>query len=380
MMHRRAFFASTLALALAGATGIPAAASDDGPISVVATFSVLGDMVARIGGANVSVTTLVAADGDAHVYRPTPADARAVKGADLLVFNGLGFEGWLERLIDASDFSGERLIATRGIEPIGFDEDDDDDHDDHAGEEGHAEHAKDEHAKDEHAKDEHAKDEHANEEHANEEHGHDASADAGGDDHDDHADKDEEAHADADHHGHHHGAIDPHAWQSLGNAVVYAENIAAALSRMAPEHTATFEANRDAYIAEIRALDGEIRALFAGLPEGRRTIVTSHDAFQYFARSYDLTFLSPQGLSTESEASAKDVASLIRQIRAEGITAVFVENIADTRLLKQIAAETGAQIGGTLYPDALSGPDGPASTYLDMIRHNAQTLVKALAV
>ena len=118
--------------------------------------------------------------------------------------------------------------------------------------------------------------------------------------------------------------------------------------------------------------------MIAGVPEDRRTVVTSHDAFQYFGRSYGLTFLAPQGLSTESEASAKDVAHLIEQMRAKRISAVFVENITDPRLIKQIAKETGATVGGTLYPGALSGPDGPASTYLKMIRHNATMLTRAL--
>ena len=116
----------------------------------------------------------------------------------------------------------------------------------------------------------------------------------------------------------------------------------------------------------------------AALPSDRRTVVTSHDAFQYFGRDYGLAFLAPQGLSTESEASAKDVASLIEQMRDEGISAVFIENITDSRLLEQIASETGATIGGTLYPGALSGPEGPAPTYLDMMRHNASTLAQAL--
>ena len=114
------------------------------------------------------------------------------------------------------------------------------------------------------------------------------------------------------------------------------------------------------------------------LPQDRRTVVTSHDAFQYFGRDYGLTFLAPQGLSTESEASAKDIANLITQMRAEGISAVFVENITDPRLIKQIAKETGASVGGKLYPGALSGPNGPAPTYLEMIRHNATTLTGAL--
>ena len=336
MITPRALLASAAALVALSLAG-PMAAQSAEPTRVVATFSILGDMVQRIGGEHVAVTTLVGRDGDAHVYQPTPAAARAVSEADVLVVNGLEFEGWLDRLIDASDFNGTRAVATEGIEAIAFE----DDHDDHG----------DEHAEGEHH-DEHG-DEHAEGEH-----------------HDEHGDE----HAD-----HHHGAFDPHAWQSLGNAVTYVDNITAALAQADPDNAATFYKNREAYVAEIQALDAEIREIVAGLPENHRTVVTSHDAFQYFGRDYGLTFLAPQGLSTESEASAQDVARLIEQMRAEGISAVFVENITDSRLLEQIANETGASIGGTLYPGALSAPDGPAPTYLDMMRHNATTLAHALS-
>ncbi len=315
MLARTALLTSaTAALALSLAT--PAIAQSDSPIPVVATFSILGDMVKRIGGEHIAVTTLVGPDGDTHVYQPTPADARAVSEATILVVNGLQFEGWLDRLIDASDFDGMRVVATEGIEPIAFDG----------------------------------------------KHNRGGSLDV----------RAEEA-------GHDHGAFDPHAWQSLGNVVAYVDNITDALAQADPANAASFYRNRAAYVAGIEALDAEIREIVAGLPADRRTVVTSHDAFQYFGRDYGLTFLAPQGLSTESEASAQDVARLIERIRDEGISAVFLENITDGRLLRQIANETGAAIGGTLYPGALSGPDGPAPTYLDMMRHNAKTLAQALA-
>ena len=312
--------AVSLALTVAG----PAVAQANKAIPVVATFSILGDMVARIGGEHVAVTTLVGPDGDAHVYRPTPADARAVNRAKVLVVNGLEFEGWLDRLIEASDFNGMRVKATDGIEPIAFEEGDN--HAKHGDDEKHKEHGK---------RDEHAKD-------------------------------------------HDHGALDPHAWQSLSNAVVYIDNITATLSKSDPSNARTYYTNRAAYVAEIQALDADIRAIVAKLPADRRTVVTSHDAFQYFGRDYGLTFLAPQGLSTESAVSAKEIALLIEQIRAQKIPAVFIENISDPRLLKQIANETGAAIGGTLYPGALSAPNGPARTYLRMMRHNATALAQAL--
>ena len=358
MPTRRAFLnVATAALALSLAA--PAAAQSDRPIPVVATFSILGDMVKHIGGEHIDVTTLVGPDGDTHVYQPTPADARAVSEARVLVVNGLQFEGWLDRLIDASDFRGIRLVATEGIEPIAFDGE----HDQGDNLEVHAEEAGHDHDHDDQAE---AGDDRDREEHA----------EAATRDHDD--DHDDEAHAEAGDDHHDHGAFDPHAWQSLGHAVAYVDNITAALAQADPANAADFYQNRAAYDAEIEALDAEIRESMAGLPADRRIVVTSHDAFQYFGRDYGLTFIAPQGLSTESEASAKDVARLIQQIRERDIRAVFIENVADPRLLKRIADETGAAIGGTLYPGALSGPDGPAPTYLDMMRHNATTLAQAL--
>lgn len=376
MPCRRVLLKSAAALVALSLAAAPTTAQADEPIPVVASFSILADMVERIGGEHVDVTMLVGPDGDAHVYQPTPAAARAVSDAEILVVNGLEFEGWMDRLIEASGFEGVEVVATNGIEPIAY-EDEHDDHEDHDGHDhhshAHAKHAEEEehdHAGHDHDDHDHAKEaEHEHHDHA--EHGDHAG-------HDDHG-HDEHAEAGGHHHHHHHGAYDPHAWQSLGNAVVYVDNITAALAKADPENAGTFYENRAAYVAELEALDADIRAIIAGLPESRRTVVTSHDAFQYFGRDYGLTFLAPQGLSTESEASAKDVARLIERIRDEGITAVFVENITDPRLLEQIANETGASIGGTLYPGALSGPNGPAPTYLDMMRHNATTLAQALS-
>ena len=349
MLARRALLISATAL-VAVSLAAPAIAEADKPTPVVATFSILGDMVKRIGGEHIAVTTLVGPDGDAHVYQPTPADARALSEAQILVVNGLQFEGWLDRLIDASDFDGMRVVATDGIEPIAFD----DDHDDEAHDEaGHAEEAGHDDDHDDHADDGHDDD-------------HDAHAEAAMRDHDD--DHDDEAHAEADNDHHHHGAFDPHAWQSLGNAAAYVDNITAALAQADPANAADFYQNRAAYVAEIEALDAEIRAIVAALAADRRIVVTSHDAFQYFAGEYGLTFIAPQGLSTESEASAKDVARLIQQIREWGIRAVFIENIGDARLLRQIADETGAAIGGTLYPDALSDHGRSGA---DLPRHDA---------
>ena len=346
--------AATIALTAVGAAVAPASAASGKPLKVVATFSILGDMASRIGGGLVSVTALVGPDGDTHVYRPTPAAARTVSEADILVVNGLGFEGWLDRLVETAGFKGVRAVATAGIDPLPAEGGGHDDHDEHKSADGHG---------DKHdMHDEHGKHEK-----------HD-----GHDDRDKHAKRDEHDEHDDDH-GHDHGAFDPHAWQSLRHAAAYIDNITAALAKADPENASAFYRNRAAYAAELKALDAEIRGLLAALPADRRTVVTSHDAFRYFGRDYGLTFVAPQGLSTESEASAKDVVRLIGLIRKGGIRAVFVENISDPRLLKRIADETGAAIGGTLYPGALSGPGGPAPTYIDLMRHNARTIAKALA-
>jgi len=319
MITRRLLLASAAALAFAA----PALAEDK--LRVIATFSILGDIFANVGGDRVAVTTLVGPDGDAHVFQPAPADAQAIAGAQVIVANGLGFEGWMDRLIEASGTNAALITAADGVTPIAFGEEE------HAEEEGH-------------------------------DHDHDH----------DHAEEE------AGHEGHDHGAFDPHAWQSVTNVALYVGNIERGLAAADPAGADHYAANAAAYLAELDALDAEIRAAVAALPKDHRTVVTSHDAFGYFAADYGLTFVAPQGVSTEAEASAQDVAALITQIRDAGIAAVFVENIADRRLLDQIATETGAAIGGTLYSDALSGPEGPAATYLAMMRHNLSQLTAAL--
>ena len=331
MITRRFLLASAAALALCS----PAFAEEK--LKVIATFSILGDIVANVGGDRVDVNTLVGPDGDAHVFQPAPADAEAVAGAEVIVANGLGFEGWMDRLVEASGTKATVITAAEGVTPIAF---------------GEEEHGHDHGEGEEHSHDhdhEHAEGE--AHDHAKEE-GHD--------------------------HGHDHGEFDPHAWQSVTNVALYVGAIERGLAAADPAGAETYTANAAAYLAELDALDAEIRVAVAALPEDRRTVVTSHDAFGYFAADYGLTFVAPQGVSTEAEASAQDVAALITQIKDESIAAVFVENIADRRLLDQIASETGAKIGGTLYSDALSGPEGPAATYLSMMRHNLSQLTQAL--
>ncbi|WP_427023431.1 metal ABC transporter substrate-binding protein [Aureimonas ureilytica] len=319
----------SLALALAASTLAFSPAMAE-PLKVVASFSILGDMVKQIGGDDVAVTTLVGPDGDAHVFEPTPKDAKALGEAKVLVENGLHFEGWMPRLVKASGFSGETITASTGVKPR-----------DLTPEELALEEAEEAH--------DHKADGHAEADH---DHDHD--------------------------HGHGHGAVDPHAWQSLPNGEIYVRNIADGLAKADPAHAKEYKERGDAYIGEMKALDTKIRAEIDQVPEKQRLIVTSHDAFGYFGQAYGIRFIAPQGVSTESEASARDVAEIIDQIRKQNIRAVFVENISDPRLIDQISRETDAKVGGALFSDALSPAGGPAPTYLDMFRNNADEIVKAL--
>lgn len=314
MLTRRHWLAAALALGLA----TPAFAQDaPAKIPVVASFSILGDFVKEVGGDRVSVSTLVGPNGDAHVFQPSPADAKKVAAAKLVFVNGLGFEGWIDRLVKASGTKAEVVVATTGIAPREMAEEEDD------------------------------------------------------------HDHDHKKHADA--HDHDHGGTDPHAWQSVDNAEVYVANIRDALIAADPAGKATYEANAAAYTAKLDALDAQVKAAIAAIPAERRRIITSHDAFGYFGAAYGMEFVAPQGVSTEAEASAKDVARIIRQIKAEKIPAVFMENISDPRLVKRIAAETDAKIGGELYSDALSDDKGPASTYIDMMQNNIRQFSAALS-
>ena len=285
---------------LLAAMATPAAAQDR--LKVVATFSILADLVKNVGGDRVAVTALVGPNGDAHVYQPSPGDAKMLADARLVFANGLGFEGWINRLVKASGTKAPTIVATKGVKPRKPEDD----------------------------------------------------------------------------HGHGHGEADPHAWQSVANAKVYVANIRDALSLTDPAGQGSYEANAAAYLARLDALDAEVKAAIDKIPSDRRKIITTHDAFGYFAAAYGVAFIAPQGVSTESEVSAKDVAKIITQIRKQKIPAVFLENISDERLLRRIGAESGARIGGTLYSDALTDEKGAAPTYLDMMRHNVKQLSLAL--
>ncbi|HML93143.1 metal ABC transporter substrate-binding protein [Methyloceanibacter sp.] len=352
MRHR--FIPSLAAALLAFGLSNPVQAADK--VNAVASFSILADMVRNVGGDRVEVTELVGPDGDAHTFNPTPADAKKLALADVFIVNGLGFEGWMERLETSSGFKGATVVASKGVTPRKME----DEHDHHEGaEDDHDEHAKGGDDHDKHAKDEN---DHDHDEHVKGEEDHDGEG---------------EEHAGG--HHHHHGDIDPHAWQNLANGETYVANIRDGLIAADPDGKAVYEANAAKYIAALKAEDEAVKTALAALPDSRRRIITSHDAFGYFGDAYGLEILAPEGVSTESEPSAKDVASIIRQIRDDKIPAVFMENITNPEMLEQIAKESGAKIGGTLYSDALSAKDGPAPTYLDMFKYNVGTLTSALS-
>ncbi|OZI70409.1 metal ABC transporter substrate-binding protein [Bordetella genomosp. 6] len=313
-------------LALAAAVLLAPLVAAAQPLQVVASFSILADIATQVGGPDVAVRSLVGPDGDAHEYEPTPADARKLAAAQVLVVNGLDFEAWLPRLQKAAGFAGRTVVASKGVEPRRLDD--------------------------------------AHEEH--EAHG----------DHDDrHHDHDHGHHGE---HGHHHGDLDPHAWQDLANGAIYARNIARAFAEADPAHAQAYRQRADAYVARIEALDQRVRQLFEAIEPARRKVVSSHDAFGYFGQAYGVRFIALAGVSTDAEPSAADMARIIEQVRRESVPAVFVENIANPRLAQQLTRETQARLGGTLYSDALARPGEPAGTYLGMFEWNAQQLAVAL--
>ena len=264
-------------------------------LSVVASFSILGDFVRNVGGDRIDLTTLVGADGDVHVYTPAPGDAKRIAAAKLVIVNGLGLEGWLPRLVQSAGSKAKVVTASAGITPLKLG-----------------------------------------------------------------------------------AAADPHAWQSVPNARIYVTDIANALAAAAPDDAEFFRARAKAYLEKLETLDREVREAVAKIPAERRKVISTHDAFGYFSAEYGIRFIAPLGVSTETEPSARDIAAIIGQIRAARIPAVFLENISDDRLIRRIAAEPGAKVGGTLISDGLTGEKGPAPTYIDMVRHNIKALTSAL--
>ena len=288
--------ALALGAAAVATLGAPSLQAQGTAPRVVASFSILADMARQLAPADVDVSALVGPDADAHVYEPNPADGRRLARADLVLINGLGFEGWIERMVKVSGYRGPVVVASQGIEPRS---------------------------------------------------------------------------------GGHHG-VDPHAWQDLAMSRRYVANLADAFVKRWPERRGEIEQRSANYLSRITQLDRQVREWLGAVPRAQRRVITSHDAFGYFGAAYGVDFLAPQGWNTHSEPSAAAVARLIRQIKRDGVRAIFVENISDPRLVERIAREGGARVGGTLYSDALSAAGGPAASYLGLVEHNARTLASAL--
>lgn len=279
------------------------------PIEVVATFSILGDLTKQVGGDLVHVTTLVGPNGDAHAYKATPNDSKALSAADIVIENGLGMETWLSRLVAASGFKGHVAVASQGITPRQMDAEEEKYH-------GHTEGGK---------------------------------------------------------------VTDPHAWQDVANARVYVKNIATALAKTRPDEAEVFRARAASYDAELANLDAWVKTELEAIPSGQRKIITSHDAFGYFGAAYGVTFLAPQGVSTEVTSTATQVAKLLEQMKTEKIKTVFFENMASPKLVRQLAKDGGATVGQPVYSDALSKADGPAATYIAMFHHNVSLFKDAMS-
>jgi zinc/manganese transport system substrate-binding protein len=312
-----------LLLSLVPALAVPAVlpARGQGPLRVVASFSILGDMTRQVAGDRIALRTVAGPNVDAHTFQPRPSDAEALRGAALAIRNGLGFEGWFDRMVRSANWRGRMVTTTEGITPRRMAP--------HS--HGHA-------------------------------HSHGGGQQQGGQQQG----------------GQPRTVPDPHAWQDLRLGIRYVQAITAALGAADAANAAAYAAAAEAYIARLTELDAWVRAQVESVPEPRRVVVTGHDAFGYFGAAYGIRFLAPQGVSTEAEPSAAEVGRLIRQIRSEGITAVFMENMGNPATLQRLAREAGVRIGGRLYADALSAPDGPASSYEAMFRHNVALLVPAM--
>lgn len=265
-------------------------ASAEPRLKAVATFSILADFVAEVGGDTVEVSAIVGPDTDVHTYQPRPSDAQLLARARVLVSNGLGFEGWLDRLAEAASFKGQRIVASAGA-PV---------------------------------------------------------------------------------------ETDPHCWQDVSCARRYVANIATGLAAADPANADHYRARAADYDRRLTTLDAWIRTEIAGVPSDRRKAITGHDSFEYFARAYGVHFAAPRGYNSASEPTARDMAALIREVRAQKIKALFVENLTNPALIDEIARDSGATVGPRLYSDALSRPGGPAPTYEAMMRYNVAALVAGM--
>ena len=314
---------ATSATAIVSAT---ARASSAKP-KVVATFSILGDLVENVGGDLIDLRTLVPAGGDAHTFEPSPTDSAALVDAAVIFENGLAFESWLPDLYTAAKSKAPRVVVTEGIEPIAVEEGHDEEHDEHA----------------------------------------DKTSTAG-----DEAEHDEEDE---------HGEYDPHTWHDVNNVIVMVEHIRDGLAAADPANAASYQRNATNYVTELKTLDSYVVEQTGKLPAERRKLVTTHDTFAYFARRYGFEIVGTAlgSVSTEvADPSAAELVQLIDQIKATGVGAIFAENVGSGSLMERVANEAGVSLGPSLYTDALDDPGTDGDTYVKMIRYNIDAIVTAL--
>ena len=265
---------------------------------VVATASIFADMAENIAGDEVRIESVVPIGGDPHIYEPTPSDAQLIADADLILKNGLTFEGWLGELIENSGTKAETVLITEGITPIG------------------------------------------SQTYAN--------------------------------------SSDPHAWMDANNGLKYIENVKNALVKLRPDLKEQFEFNYGVYRTQLEDIDTYIQKAVNTIPVKQRILITSHDAFQYYGRRYGLRLESVLGTSTDAQVQTSDMKRLVKTIEESGVPSVFIESTINPKLLEQLAADNGVTVGGQLYSDSIGDKDSPAPSYLDMLKHNTDTIVKAL--
>lgn len=265
---------------------------------VVTSASIFADMAQVISGDLVAVASVVPIGGDPHTYEPTPSDVQLIARANLILINGLTFEGWINEMIENSGTRASVALITEGLEAI------------------------------------------ASEEYQN--------------------------------------SSDPHAWMSAKNGLTYVANIRDALIRLDPANAEIYRFNAGLYSLQLKDLDLYIQAQIARIPEYKRLLITSHDAFRYYGRQYGIQVEATLGTSTDAEVRTQDVARLTQLIRERQVPAIFVESTVNPKLIRQIASDQNVQIGGSLYADSLGEPGGVADTYLKMLQHNTDVIVAGL--
>jgi ABC-type Zn uptake system ZnuABC Zn-binding protein ZnuA len=293
------------------------------PLKVVATFSILGDLVANVAADKVELKVLVGAGSDTHTYEPSPADSATLSDAALIFEIGADFESWLDDLIESSGAKGTRIVLTEGMELLKFDGHNDDIHEGGEGDKDEGE---------------------------------------------DHEGDDK------------HGELDPHVWHDVSLTIKMVERIRDALIAADAENADSYTLNAATYIIELGLLDADLLFAAEGLPEARRTLITTHDTFAYFGARYGFTVDSALGATTEAaDPAAGEIAALIERVKAAAVPAIFADNVSNPRLMEQIAREAGVALAPPLFTDALGEAGSEGESYLKMMRYNMKTIVEALS-